>query len=269
VDRPDWAPKEVDIQKASAARLYDFFLGGSCNFEVDRALGRQVASAVPGVFDFARLNRAFLRRAVNYLLGQGITQFLDIGSGILTAGNVHEIAQRANPDCRIVYVDNELVAVSHSDLLLETNPNAVAIEGDLRDPGGIFGHEQTRRMLDFTKPIGLLTVAVYHFIPESDDPRSLVARYRDLLPAGSYLALSHVTTDAIADEITQLIELYKNSQNPVTSRTEAEITALFDGFDLVEPGVVFTPQWRPESPEDIGEHPERSGVYAAVGRKKG
>ena len=267
VDRPDWAPKDVDIEKASAARLYDFFLGGSYNFEVDRELGRKVAAVAPGVFDFTRLNRAFLRRAVRYLVDQGVDQFLDIGSGIPTAGNVHEIAQKANPDARIVYVDNEPVAVAHSDLLLEGNPNAIAVEADLRDPDSILGHPKTRQMLDFSRPIGLLTVAVYHFIPESDEPLALAARYRSALPSGSYLALSHVTMDAMGEQIRQLIELYRNSQNPVTARTREQFTAMFEGFDIVEPGVVFTPQWHPESPEDVGEHPEESAVYAAVDRK--
>ncbi|MFI9384777.1 SAM-dependent methyltransferase [Kutzneria sp. NPDC052558] len=263
----DWAPKNIDVETASAARLYDFFLGGSYNFEVDRELGRQVAAVAPAAFDLARLNRAFLRRAVRYLVEQGIDQFLDIGSGIPTAGNVHEIAQRANPDARVVYVDNEPVAVAHSELLLEGNPNAGVIEADLRDPDSILRHEKTRRLLDFRRPIGLLTVAVYHFIPDADDPRTLAATYRDALPSGSYLALSHGTEDSMGETIRQIMALYKNSQNPITTRTRSEMTALFEGFDLVEPGVVFAPQWRPDSPEDVGERPEESSVYAAVGRK--
>jgi hypothetical protein len=267
VNHPDWAPKDVDVETASAARLYDFFLGGSCNFEVDRELGRQVAAVAPGVFDFTRLNRAFLRRAVRYLGEQGIDQFLDIGSGIPTAGNVHEIAQSANPDARVVYVDNEPVAVAHSELLLEDTPNTAVIKADLRDPDSVLRHETTRRLLDFRRPIGLLTVAVYHFIPDSDRPAELAAAYRDALPSGSYLALSHGTEDSLGEQIRQIMALYKNSQNPVTTRTRAEVAALFDGFELVEPGLVFTPLWRPESPEDVGENPEESSVYAAVGRK--
>lgn len=267
VDRPDWAPKDVDIAKASAARLYDFYLGGSYNFEVDRELGRKVASVAPGVYDFALLNRAFLRRAVRYLQRQGIDQFLDIGSGIPTAGNVHEVAQKTDPNARVVYVDNEPVAVAHSELLLEDNPNTAAVEADLRDPDVILNHEKTRQLLDFSRPIGLLTVAVYHFIPDSDSPLALLKRYREALPSGSFLALSHVTTDVMSEQIQQLIGLYRSSQNPVTARTRAEFTAMFEGFELVEPGVVFTPEWHPESAEDVGEHPEQSAVYAAVGRK--
>ena len=264
---PDWAPKGVDVDKASAARLYDFFLGGSYNFEVDRILGHKLGEAAPGVYEFTRLNRAFLRRAVCYLSQQGIDQFLDIGSGIPTAGNVHEIAQQANPDARVVYVDNEPVAVAHSELLLEDNPNAVAFEADLRDPDSILGHEKTRKMLDFNRPIGLLSVAVYHFVPEAADPHALAARYRAALPSGSFLAVSHVTEDSMGDQVRQLVDLMRSSQNPVTPRTKEAFTALFDGFDLVEPGVVFTPQWHPESPEDVGERPQDSAVYAAVARK--
>jgi hypothetical protein len=267
VNLPDWAPRSVDVEKASAARLYDYFLGGSYNFEVDRELGRKLAEAAPGVYEFTRLNRSFLRRAVRYLSQQGIDQFLDIGSGIPTAGNVHEIAQGANPDAKVVYVDNEPVAVAHSELLLEDNHNAVAFEADLRDPDSILWHEKTRKMLDFSRPIGLLSVAVYHFVPDADDPLALAARYRAALPSGSYLAVSHVTEDSMGDQVRQLVDLMRSSQNPVTPRTKDHFTALFDGFELVEPGVVFTPQWHPESPEDVGERPQDSAVYAAVGRR--
>jgi hypothetical protein len=268
VERPDWAPRDVDIERASAARLYGYFLGGSYNFEVDRALGRQIEQAAPGVPEFAFLNRAYLRRAVQYLLAHGVDQFLDLGSGIPTAGNVHEIAQRANPAAKVVYVDNEPVAVAHADLLLEDNPNAVAIEADLQDVATILGHEKTRGLLDFSRPIGLLAVAVLHFLPPDVDPYAVLAEYRQALPAGSYLALSHLTHDVGSDQVEQIIRLYARSQNPITARGEADIAAMFDGYDLVEPGVVFTPLWHPESPDDVGEHPDRSGAFVGVGRKR-
>jgi hypothetical protein len=267
VERPDWAPKDVDIEKASAARLYDYFLGGSYNFEADRALGRQIEQAAPGVPEFAYLNRAYLRRAVRYLLDRGVDQFLDLGSGIPTAGNVHEIAQNDNPDARVVYVDNEPVAVAHADLLLEGNPNAVAIEADLRNAAYVLGHEKTRAVLDFNRPVGLLAVAVLHFLPPEVDPYAVLAEYRRALPAGSFLALSHLTSDVGSDQVEQIIRLYDRSQNPIHARGRDEITAMFAGFDLVEPGVVFTPLWHPESPEDVGDHPDRSGAFVGVGRK--
>ena len=267
MERPDWAPKDVDIEKASAARLYDYFLGGSYNFEADRALGRQIEQAAPGVPEFAFLNRSYLRRAVRYLVERGVDQFLDLGSGIPTAGNVHEIAQKANPNARVVYVDNEPVAVAHADLLLEDNPNAVAIESDLQDTAYVLGHEKTRGLLDFSRPIGLLAVAVLHFLPADVDPHAVLAQYRQALPAGSHFALSHLTSDVGSDQVDQITRLYARSQNPIIARGRDEITALFTGFELVEPGVVFTPLWHPESPEDVGEHPDRSGAFVGVGRK--
>jgi hypothetical protein len=268
VERPDWAPKDVDIEKASAARLYDYFLGGSYNFEVDRALGRQIEKAAPGVPEFAFLNRAYLRRAVRFMLSRGVDQFLDLGSGIPTAGNVHEIAQNTNPDARVVYVDNEPVAVAHADLLLEDNPNAVAIEADLQDYATVLGHEKTRGLLDFSRPIGLLAVAVLHFLPADVDPYAVLAEYHRALPAGSYFALSHLTHDVGSDQVDQIIRLYAQSQNPIIARGRDDIAAMFTGFDLVEPGIVFTPLWHPESPEDVGEHPDRSGAFVGVGRKR-
>ncbi|MBA8925760.1 hypothetical protein BC739_002959 [Kutzneria viridogrisea] len=267
MNRPDWAPRDVDMDRASAARLYDFFLGGSFNFEVDRELGRRVATVAPAVFDFARLNRAFLRRAVRFLVSQGVTQFLDIGSGIPTAGNVHEVAQRVRPGCRVVYVDNDPVAVAHSEVLLAGNPHVVAVQADMRDPGALLNDPGTARLLDFSEPIGLLMVAVHHFLPPADEPERLMARYREVLPLGSYLALSHITSDAVAEQVSALVELYRESTHPVTVRSKAEVATLFEGFELVQPGLVFTPQWRPESPEDLDEHPEHAGVYAGVGRK--
>jgi S-adenosyl methyltransferase len=266
-DSADWLPKNVDLTKPSAARLYDFFLGGAFHFEVDRELGRKVAQSVPGVFDFARLNRAFLWRAVRYLSAQGITQFLDIGSGLPSAGNVHEVAHRENPDAHVVYVDNEPVAVSHSELMLKDNDKATVVEADLREPEKVLAKARASGLLDFDKPIGLLTVAVLHFVPDSDHPNELLATYRDALPDGSYLALSHLTMDAVSEQVTQLVNLYKNTQNPAVPRTIDEVSSLFDGFDIVDPGVVFTPLWHPESPEDVGEDPERSAVYAGIGRK--
>jgi CheY-like chemotaxis protein len=267
VERPGWAPKHVDIEKASAARLYDYFLGGSYNFEADRTLGRQIEQSAPGVPEFAFLNRAYLRRAVRYMLARGVDQFLDLGSGIPTAGNVHEIAQNVDPDVRVVYVDNEPVAIAHADLLLEDNPNAVAIEADLQDAAYVLGHEKTRGLLDFNRPIGLLAVAVLHFLPADVDPYAVLAQYRQALPAGSYFALSHLTSDVGSDQVDQIVRLYARSQNPVIARGRDDITAMFAGFDLVEPGVVFTPQWHPESPEDVGDQPDRSGALVGVGRK--
>ena len=262
----DWVPAEVDIEVPSSARIYDYVLGGVHNFERDRMIGDQLAQVVP-VREMARLNRSFLRRAVLHLVDSGVRQFLDIGSGIPTVGNVHEIAEEADPACRVVYVDYEPVAVAHSQMLLQDNDNAIMVQSDLRDPERILADPQTQRMLDFDQPIGLLMVGVFQFIPDGDDPAGVIARYRDALPAGSYLALSHFTPDNMEQGMAKAVEVFKNSAEPIHPRTHAQVSALFDGFDLVDPGVVFTARWRPESPEDIGDDPDHSGIYAGVAQK--
>jgi S-adenosyl methyltransferase len=262
----DWVPAEVDIEVPSSARIYDYVLGGVHNFERDRMVGEQLAQVVP-VREMARLNRSFLRRAILHLVDSGVRQFLDIGSGIPTVGNVHEIANEADPSCRVVYVDYEPVAVVHSQMLLQDNDNAVMVQADLRDPDRVLWHRETRRLLDFSQPIGLLMVGVFQFVPDSDDPAGVIARYRDTLPAGSYLALSHFTPDNMEQGMARAVEVFKNSAEPIHPRTRAQVEALFDGFELVDPGVVFTARWRPESPEDIGDDPDHSGLYAGLARK--
>jgi hypothetical protein len=257
----------IDFERANAARIYDYFLGGAHNFASDRAQAAKIVAANPDMPRVCRLNRDFLGRVVRWCLEQGVDQFLDLGSGIPTAGNVHEIAQNTNADARVVYVDNEPVAVAHADLILEDNPNAVAIEADLQDHATVLGHEKTRAVLDFSRPIGLLAVAVLHFLPDGVDPYEVLAAYRQALPAGSYFALSHLTRDVGSDQVDQIIRLYAKSQNPITARGKDDIAAMFAGFDLVDPGIVFTPLWHPESPEDVGEHPDRSGAFVGVGRK--
>jgi len=262
----DWVPAEVDIDVPSSARIYDYVLGGVHNFERDRMIGDQLAQVVP-VREMARLNRSFLRRAVLFLIDNGVRQFLDIGSGIPTVGNVHEIAQEADESCRVVYVDYEPVAVAHSQLILRDDPNAVMVQSDLRDPERVLNDPETRRMLDFDQPIGLLMVGVFQFIADADDPAAVIARYRDALPAGSYLALSHFTPDNMEEGMAKAVGVFQHSAEPIHPRSHAEVTALFDGFDLIDPGVVFTANWRPQSAADLGDDPEHSGIYAGVGRK--
>ncbi len=266
-ERPTWVPEGVDESKASAARLYDYLLGGGHNFAVDRELADRFAIALPGAPNIAKLNRAFLRRAVLFLAQSGIRQFLDIGSGVPTVGNVHEIAQRADPGARVVYVDNEQVAVAHSQLILEGNELAAAIEGDLRDPDGILGHRETRRLLDFNQPIGLLMVGVLHFVPTSFDAAGLVGRYKETIAPGSYVALSHFTADTRKAEMDAMVEVMKHSKDPIYPRTRAEFTEFFTGLELAEPGVVSTADWRPDSIEEYGTGPERDQIYAGVGYK--
>jgi hypothetical protein len=203
---------------------------------------------------------------VRELTMAGVDQFLDLGSGIPTVGNVHETAQGINPEARVVYVDNESVAVAHSQLILEGNALATVVDGDVREPLAILAHPETQRLLDFERPVAVIMCTILHFISDADDPATIAATYRDALSPGSYLAISHGTTDNRPD-LLAFGDAYRNTPNPVTLRPRAAVEKFFNGFDLIDPGLVFTPQWRPESPEDVGTEPERSGVYAGVGRK--
>lgn len=257
-------PEGVDIRVPSAARVYDWLLGGSHNFDADRAVGEKVMAVLPTGRQVAASNRAFLRRAVQYMVGQGITRFLDLGSGIPAVGNVHEIAQDMDPGCRVVYVDYDKVAVAHSRLILDGNPNASVVEEDLCGPEAVLNSEAARALLADGEPIGLLMVAVFHFIPDSLRPAEIVTRYREALPAGSLVALSHLTADHAPLEMAAVTEAMKNSRDPMYFRPYAEVAALFEGLELVDPGVVSAPLWRPEPGlRDI----EPDDVYAGVGRK--
>ncbi|GGM33654.1 hypothetical protein GCM10012275_01320 [Longimycelium tulufanense] len=253
--------------RPSAARVYDYLLGGGHNFAADRELAERFARALPGSRDIARLNRAFLRRGVLFLIENGIRQFLDIGSGIPTVGNVHEIAQAVDPTIRVVYVDNEPVAVAHSQLLLEHNDRAAAVEADLVHPDGVLDHPAVHGLLDLDQPLGLLMVGVFHFVPPERAPLELLARYRERLAPGSYLALSHFTADTRPAEMAAMVEVMSNSRDPIHPRTRAEIAELFTGFELVNPGVVPTADWHPVAPADDVAGPEREQIYAGVGRK--
>lgn len=261
----DWVPAEIDTETPSAARLYDYYLGGGYHFESDRKLAQRIYEVLPDMPYLARVNRAFLRRAAMFCARQGITQFLDIGCGLPTTGAVHEVVGAVNPDAKVVYVDNEPVAVAHGELILEGNENATVLQGDLRRPESVLDHPRTRRMLNLDQPVAVLTTAVMHFVTDEANPARLVARYREAMAPGSYLVLSHATADG-QDDIEKVVELYRNSQNPGYLRTREQVTAMLEGFDLVEPGVVFLPEWRPESPEDA-VNPERSSFYGVVGRR--
>lgn len=261
-----WVPNDVDLTRPSAARCYDFYLGGAHNFAADRELGQKAIDKVPDIKDIAVANRAFLRRAVRYCLDQGITQFLDIGSGIPTSGNVHEIAQATNPEARVVYVDNEPVAVAHSQSILEGNDKATIVRADLEDVDAVLCQEALD-VLDLDQPIAVMMVALFHFVPESAEPKRILRSYYERMAPGSYLALSHVTGDAYPEKIEELIGLYKASTNPLVGRSHSEVGELLTDFDIVDPGVVYVPEWHPESPEDVGSDPAQSIIYGTVGKK--
>ncbi|MDX8034991.1 SAM-dependent methyltransferase [Lentzea sp. BCCO 10_0856] len=264
-ERVSWVPDGLDTGKPSAARLYDYLLGGGHNFAADRMLAEKFLQAQPNARTIARLNRAFLRRSVLFMMDNGIRQFLDLGSGIPTVGNVHEIARKADPETHVVYVDFEEVAVAHSRLILEDDPRATIIQEDMTRPADVLKAADESGLIDFTQPVGVLTAGVFHFVPPEADPRSVVAAYRDAVPAGSYLAFSQFTQDLQPEEMAGVVEVMKKSQNPMFPRTRTEIEGLFDGFELVEPGIVPLPLWRPEGTNT--DDPDKAGIYAAVGRK--
>ncbi|PWK89074.1 S-adenosyl methyltransferase [Lentzea atacamensis] len=258
-----WVPATVDVTRPSVARMYDYYLGGSHNFEADRAAAKQVEQIFPGVAQSAQANRSFLRRVVRHLVAEGIDQFLDLGSGIPTVGNVHEIAQQDNPSARVVYVDVEPVAVSHSNALLADNDHATALLADLRATSTVLAG--AREHLDFSRPVGVLIIAALHFVPDEDDPYGKVAEYMAALPSGSYLAITHATWDTLSDEeraeAREIAKIYSSSDNKLAIRTHAEVSRFFDGLELLEPGVVPVNDWRPDSFED------HTAIYGAVARK--
>jgi hypothetical protein len=264
---PRWKPDDIDPERPSAARIYDYLLDGAHNFEVDRKVAEQLLAAYPAAKATIYTNRAFLRRAVEFLVDAGIRQFLDIGSGIPTVGHVHDIAQGAAPESRVVFVDIDPVAVAHSRDILRGNDRTAVIQEDARRPEAIIDHPDVRGLLDFDQPIGMLVVAMFHFVSDEDDPLGIVSRLTAPLASGSYLAISHLTGDGTHD-MEQFREVSRRSGIDVAVRNLREVEALFGGFDLVEPGVVWAPQWCPESPDDVYlDQPEASGVYAGVGRK--
>jgi SAM-dependent methyltransferase len=267
VDRPTWVPSEVDLTRPSAARVYDYYLGGSHNLDVDRRMAREAISMWPDLPVIMQSNRAFLRRAVRYLSGQGITQFLDIGSGIPTVGNVHEVAQHSSPQARVAYVDRDPVAVAHSRAILAGDDRTVVVHADLRDGDRILDEPSVQATIDVERPVAVLMVAVLHFVPDEDDPAGAVARLRDRLAPGSHLVVSHASAEGRPEVAGAHRELYRRTATPMTMRTPAEIARFFDGFDLVDPGLVWLPLWRPDEPATGQSRPERTTGLAGVGRK--
>ncbi|WP_370947151.1 SAM-dependent methyltransferase [Amycolatopsis sp. cg5] len=267
----EWVPPSVDVSVPSMARTYDFMLGGGHNFAADRAVGDQIERAMPGLRAAARVNRKFLGRVVRFMVASGIRQFLDVGSGIPTVANVHEVAQAEDPDCRVVYVDRDPVAVAHSELMLAENDRAAVVHADMRDPESILASPEADRLLNFDEPVGLLMLLMLHWIPDDSDPAGLLARYGSRLVPGSYLAITHVSGDHQGAGLAAATDAIKRSKSPdqVNLRTHAQITALFDGFELIEPGLVGCGEWRPRGPGDIADEPGMNMlVYAGVGHRK-
>lgn len=254
---------------ASIARVYDYLLGGSHNFPPDQEAAEAVLARWPDARMTMRANRAFLGRAVRYLAAEkGIRQFLDIGSGIPTMGNVHEIAQHAAPGARVAYVDNEEVAVLHSRVILDRNENATAVLADLRRPREILGSPSLLDLLDLSQPVALLLVAVLHFFRDSDDPAALAAELADALAPGSFVVISHGTADGQTAGVTEAMGHYDQTTAPFQPRSHAEVMTFFDGLEMVPPGLVPVPLWRPVQPREAGDQPRQIAAYGGVGRKR-
>jgi SAM-dependent methyltransferase len=269
MERPAWAPQGIDISVPSVSRIYDYYLGGSHNFEVDREAARKAMEFMPGLPKIMQANRAFMRRAVNYAVSEGITQFLDIGSGIPTFGNVHEVAQKASAESRVVYVDHDPVAVSHSRAVLDSNEQAVVVSADLRKPQQILDSPETTGLLDLERPVALLLVAVLHFLEDEDDPQSAVAQLRDALAPGSLVIVTHASYEGIPvpqEQAGGAVDVYQNIRNPLVMRSREEIARFFEGYEMVEPGLVSMPLWRPHTPAEQ-EDPYAFAGFAGVGRK--
>ena len=260
------APSDLDTSVPHIARVYDYWLGGKDNFAVDREAAEQVIEAYPGILRDVRAQRAFLSNAVSYLAGvAGIRQFLDIGTGIPTANNTHEVAQAVEPGCRVVYVDNDPMVLTHARALLVgvTAPTAY-VDADLRDTGKVLA--EAAQLLDFSKPVAVMLISVLHLIPDEDDPHAIVARLLEAVPSGSWLALSHPARDVHPQQVTEAASRFNQlARAKATLRTQAEILRFFDGLELLEPGLVQIHQWRPGLAAP-GRRQEAAG-YCGLARK--
>jgi hypothetical protein len=260
-------PLPFDTSVAHQARMYDYLLGGKDNYAADRAATEAVLKVNPDMAFTARANRAFLGRVVRYLAGEaGIRQFLDLGTGIPTAGNTHQVAQAIAPETRVVYVDYDPVVLAHARALLISSEAGATeyIDADLRDTPAILS--QAGQLLDFTKPVAVTLISLLHAIPDSDDPHAIVATLLNAVPSGSYLALSHMGTDLLGRETEHGLKdvADRMMQQKLAARSREQVARFFEGTDLVEPGLVRVEEWRPEpAPGDAG----RSSLWCAVGRK--
>jgi hypothetical protein len=267
VDRPSWAPDEIDLDRPSVARVYDYYLGGSHNFAADRTFAEEAVRQMPEMPRIMQGNRAFLRRSVRYLRSRGIRQFIDLGSGIPTVGNAHEIAQADDPTVAMAYVDIDPVAVAHSRSILDGNPNTEVIAGDLRAPADILADPALQKLIDFAEPVAFLFNAVLHFIPDEEEPARIVAAYAAAAVPGSHVAISHAgTAPHVGPRINGLVSHYQRSPSPLIMRSAEEVRALLGDLTLIEPGVVAPGAWRPDSSSEPVDPAHLLGS-CAVGRK--
>lgn len=266
----EWAPEGIDTRRANVARVYDYLLGGTHNFLADQDVARALLAVEPAARAMARANRAFASRAVRFLAAVGIRQFLDIGAGLPTAGNVHEVARAAAPGAKVVLADADEVAVAHGRAMLDGDAGTAIVEGDVREPAGILSHPDTRRLIDFSQPIGLLLTAVLHFIAPADQPHRIVSELAGALAPGSYLVISCATGEGKPELAAAIGKVYnRNVTRSGHGHPAADVARFFDGLELVEPGLVSVPYWRPDPPGPPADADQIWGFLAGVARKPG
>lgn len=260
--------KGIDPTSPTVARMYDYYLRGKDNFEVDRAAADRVALAMPEIGGLALENRSFLRRAVRNMANSGIRQFLDIGSGLPTVGNTHEIVQEIIPDARVVYVDIDPVVLAHGRALLAANEWTTVVQGDMRKPSAVLENPETTRLIDFSEPVGVLMIAMIHFLT-LDEQDSVMRVYRDAMAPGSHFTATHVTTEGhSAGAVEEIEDVYATTPTPIYFRPKEDIAPFFAGFDLIDPGLVTIDQWNPDNDQqDLPEEFIGTWLYGAVGRK--
>jgi len=268
---PDASPA-VDPERPSIARIYDFFLGGNAWFPVDEVVGEQIRRKVPEAYDIAQNNRTFVRRSIRWLARRGVHQFIDIGSGLPTQHNTHEVAQQINPEARIIYCDHDPMVAAHAAELLGQANNVVYLPADVREPSSVLDAPATRELIDFRRPVGLVLTGVMHCVDDDEDPYGLVGRYLAAVPSGSYLALTHFTSDEqdpVAVE--RWIQMTENANEQLVFRSRAGVERFFEGLDLMAPGdaaaaeLVWANRWL--APDPGAADVSGSWLWAGVGRK--
>jgi hypothetical protein len=262
LDDSEWRPQGIDVETPSTARIYDYLLDGKDNFPADRAAGDRLIAAVPHAKALAQANRRFLVRALRLLTESGVQQFIDLGTGIPTSPNVHEVTKSVWPDAKVAYVDHDPIVMSHNRALRATVDGVLAVEGDIRKPTAILEHPDVQALIDFTRPVAVLFIAVLHFIADSEDPAGIIATFGDRLVPGSYLAISTTSSEGFsAVELDQITRSFKGATSALTLRPREQIEGFFDGFELLEPGVVDAFKWRADEPVVPGK------MLAGVGKK--
>jgi hypothetical protein len=264
--RESRVPAGVDVTVPSVARMYDHLLGGKDNFAADRKAAAKLVALVPDAQQIARDNRDFLVRSVRFLAQAGVAQFIDLGTGIPTSPNVHEIARQVMPGARVVYVDHDPVVLAHSRALLATDDGVIAVKADFREPAEVLANPGLARLIDFSQPVAVLFLSVLHFIADEENPGRIVAGFRDRLPAGGYLVISAITSEDMDQETAEgASDLYKSARTPAVARSREQITQFFAGCQLEEPGLVNAVRWRPGP--GTSTRTTQVHMLAGVGRK--